>query len=784
MKKSKIIALTLSVFALASCNTVTPPDSGDGGDGGDTPVTPVDPEETSIWTEEQKELLREYCGDVLPSVSGKFVGNITVEEQSDSSGNWFLQITDEATEFTIKEYAYDLEDAGWRAITPYNGSIFQTLSDGTEYVELTKSSEDKSVGYDMVYYFQESYESMGGDTIPSCNVITIFNDSDAKGNGATAWDEDDAAVIDYVLTTSLPFVELGATYAVGASSDSSNILVLQDIYTVDLVESYSKLLIADGFTLNKALSEEYDSYYLTKTLSDGAIITALLYYSQGNNFYFLYTPKTTEYSSWPTVVTDEIEEKTGVAVPEFEIAEGGTYTVYQKHGIYYIESYDLDEDFSPWEYTYELDEILSQDAETWKYVNWEETIAIDTAYSYDWDTMSYSAFQVSIELTTPTSTFSKSWPTQVISSTLSSLYGITDVTVPTLPDDSLSVSDKDMKYEIRGQEYFEERVAYYVEDMKERPDDYDGIGEYSTDEEIEEAARALAKQETGVYITFYDEDFGTYEAYEKILTDAGWYRYYDDYDNTVYEDPNGKVGVTLSGYSNSDTGIGETHIFIHYGTQEEHEAEFEFEESEVVAAIGQTTPLSLNKNMISGDVVFTSSDTTGKITVDEDGVVTVAEDCETGTTATITASVVVNGETLTTTCVVTAKKALSYTKKSAIDAIASLLTTNGYSTVGEDDADGNYTVTLNLGSEPDLATLKETIKTKCAPEGFTVSINEESEDGWGTCDVEVGSDTFKNSSNLDFEFEPEFEGDSIVLMCFIYKNNEGNYILWIKAYTM
>lgn len=161
----------------------------------------------------------------------------------------------------------------------------------------------------MVYYFQESYESMGGDTIPSCNVITIFNDSDAKGNGATAWDEDEAEVIDYVLTTSLPFVELGATYAVGASSDSSNILVLQDIYTVDLVESYSKLLIANGFILNKALSEENDSYYLTKTLSDGAIITALLYYSQGNNFYFLYTPKTTEYSSWPTVVTDEIEEK-------------------------------------------------------------------------------------------------------------------------------------------------------------------------------------------------------------------------------------------------------------------------------------------------------------------------------------------------------------------------------------------------------------------------------------------------------------------------------------------
>ncbi len=778
MKKSKIIALTLSALALASCNTVIPPDSGDGGD---TPVTPVDPEETSIWTEEQKELLREYCGDVLPSVSGKFVGNITVEEQSDEYGNWFLQITDEATEFTIKEYAYDLEDAGWRAITPYNGSIFQTLSDGTEYVELTKSSEDKSVGYDMVYYFQESYESMGGDTIPSCNVITIFNDSDAKGNGGTAWDEDETEVIDYVLTTSLPFVELGATYAVGASLDNSNILVLQDIYTVDLVESYSKLLIADGFTLNKTLSKEYDSYYLTKTLSDGAIITALLYYSQGNNFYFLYTPKTTEYSSWPTVVTDEIEEKTGVAVPEFEIAEGGTYTVYQKHGIYYIESYDLDEDFSPWEYTYELDEILSQDAETWKYVNWEETIAIDTAYSYDWDTMSYSAFQVSIELTTPTSTFSKSWPTEVISSTLSSLYGITDVTVPTLPDDSLSVSDKDMKYEIRGQEYFEERVAYYVEDMKEWPDDYDGIGEYSSDEEIEEAARALAKQETGVYITFYDEDFGTYEAYEKILTDAGWYRYYDNYDNTVYEDPNGKVGVTLSGYSNSNTGIGETHIFIHYGTQEEHEAEFEFEQSEIVAAIGQTTPLNLNKNMISGDVTFTSSDTTGKITVDEDGVVTVAEDCEAGTTATITASVVVNAETLTTTCVVTAKKALSYTEESTIDSIVTILNEKGYSVTAGLDPNNNYTINYDFGADADIATIKETIKNNCCLEGFEVSLNEESADGWGTCTFYLGDDTYENASNLDFEFTPEFEGNEVMLTFYIYTNSEGHYALYVRA---
>ncbi len=707
------------------------------------------------------------------------MGNITVEEETDSYNNTYLVIYDEATEFTIKEYVYDLEDAGWRAIVPYNGSVFQTNSNGTEFVELTKSSADKSIGYDMTYYFQPSYEDDDGNTVHSSNVILVYNDLDAKGNGDTAWDEDDVATIKETLTTTIPFVELGATYIIGQSSENSNILVLQDMYTVDLVETYSKELIKDGFKIDDASSKEYDSYYLTKTLSDGATLTASLYYLNGNNFYFLYTPKVTTYDSWPTEVTDEIEEATGVEIPEFEIAEDGTYLVFKKNNTYYIQSSTLEEDFSPWDYTYELDEILSQDAETWKYVNWEETIAVDYAYSYDWDTMSYSAFQVSIELTTPTSTFSTSWPTEVISSTLSSLFGITNVTVPTLPNESMSFPDKAMKYEIRGEDYFIERYEYYYEDMKECPDDYDGIGEYSTDEEIQEAAKALAKQETGVYISFYDEEMATYEAYEKILSDAGWYRYYDDYDNTVYEDLNGKVGITLSGYSNSDTGIGDTHIFIHYGTQEEHEAEFEFEDSEVTAAIGQTKELTLNKNMISGTVTFSSSDTTGKITVDEDGVVTVTEDCEDGTTATITASITVNGETLTTTCVVTAKKYLDYDGETTLNKVCELMNAEDYaSSVTKDSYDRNV-IEYDLGEEVNVSSVKSKVENSFIPEGFEALKNPDSEDGWAESTV----DDEYTAQFLDYSWSSELEEDKTVLLeFFIFQNNEGHYILRVMSF--
>lgn len=722
MKKNKIAIYCLSALALfgavtsiTSCNNnntpVTPdPDTPTPNPDDFDPDEPIDPspdKETDYhydkWTSAQQELLKKYCGDVLPFPVDAFSSNVIVEEIYDEEYDYYyLEIADAASSFTLKDYYESLENLGWNAITPYNGNKVQTDGTGSEFVELTKSSStDPSIGYDMLYSYNSGY-----------NVIHCYNDLTSASSSEKAWSAEDSVTIKETIVTELPFINLGSVNRVYQYND--NMLQIIDTYTTDLSKTYADLLIQNGFKLSSTYSNDYNSWVLVKELEDGSQVVAQIYYLNGNGFYFTYAPHVEDYSEWPSEVTDEIKKLSGVEIPQFETSENGSFSAYRKNDTFYIYTESLSEDFDYDEYSYNQLKYFK--------LSWDETILVSDFNLTDDDYEVYG-YGICVTLTDPLSTFVESWPSNAINDTLSSLLNIKDANIPALDSTYTSLSDKKMKYYVNGEDAYNAWYAYYYSYIKEYPYFYD-LGDNPTEAEIEACAHNLAIKEMGIVISFVDYDFVGNNAYEETLENLGWYKGYDTWGYTYFEDPEGKVRITLKcvAYPSYDN-EGQTDIVISVGSGETHTPEFMFESEEYSFAIGsEDNKLGLVKSMLPYDVTFTSSDETGGISVDESGNVTIDESVEDGTTATITATINVPGEEepRVITCTVTAIKVTIYTPTSAIEAVASLMEEKGYHpTVINDEYTNKATIAFD--SETDVESIKALVDSSFIPEEFEVN---------------------------------------------------------------
>ena len=787
MKKNKIRIVCLSalclfglVSSLTSCND-TKSD------------TTVDPDDTTpnghfeMWTDEQKQLLKTYCGEVIPYPVDLFEGEVVVELVEDSYNELsYVQIYDHAKSFTVQDYYLQLEEFGWEAITGYNKDVVQVDTNGAPFVEVTKANEDKTMGYEIQYFFSQSNSDDDGNEF-SANVLKCYNDLSAKTTEETAWNDSQTAIMQDAITTTLPFINLGASNNVYKSN--YNGLTIYDTYYKDLSNEYSKLLENDGYILDKSLSNQYNSYILTKKLKDGSAIQAIIYYLNGNNFYFYYLPNETSYTSWPTEVISEIKQETGLEIPQFDIATNGTYQVFKKNDSYFIYTVNLSNEF---DYDNYLDDNLN-----WIGFNWDETAAIDSYYLKDSDSQNIGV-QLVITPAIPTSSFSQNWPTSTISSALSTLK-IDGVTIPELNDSLIPQTGKKLKSEMVGLDDYSTYYEYYLNECKNYPSYYD-LPDNPTEDEIKAMADKLAKQNIYLQISIYDVNFKGRDAYENILYKAGWYMDYDMWGDTYYEDPTGSVSIKFSGYSNpSHDDEGPTYIQIGYGSGNIHEKQFEFESSEVEVYIGEETQLNLIKKMLPHDVMYSCSDTTGKITVDETGKVTVASDCEEGLTATITASIIVDGKAKTATCIVKTTKLLAYKTEDVSTSIDTTLVNKGYTQTSasykEDElGNGKYVKTYDCGTSTTLGELKALIKTDVIPEGFKVYQTENENGDMVDCDWEddIWHDSndneiscqsigysFTNPSELAYQ---EGYTYNISLTFYVYQTSDGHVHLVVTVY--
>ncbi len=709
-----------------------------------------------LWSKQAQELMETYCGGTLPFPSSIFNEDVSVEEIENSDGS-HLQIYCPADSFTLANYYQTLETFGWNVIYGFKDSPIKVNNNGTQYVEATKSSSDGTIGYDMLYYFSPAQEDEEGNTFPSCNVIQCYNDLTPDATKANAWTDQEAETIKYVTTTTLPFIQLGSTHNV-AYANFNNLYIL-DYYVKDLSQAYSDLLVEDGFVLDTFNSLMYNCYILKKTLADGSRIDVMIYYYNGNNIEMVYTPKETSYSSWPTEVISEIKEKSGVTIPMFETAEGGTYSVFKKNDTYYIATYDRSSTFNYETYAYNELQIID--------LTWSERISFETYDLLDSD-MNAIGFQVVATLTTPTSTFVSSYPSSAISETISSLLGI-DVEAPTLDEASLPDNDTSVKYSLKGEDYYAERYAYYYQDITEFPFFYD-LGEKPTEEQIKAKAHELAYQEEGITVSIFDMNQQAYNSYLETLYKACWYKYSDEYGNAVYEDPTGALAITLS---SSAVDKGQTSFFFHPGKGEKHTAEFEFAFKECNVGIGRETKLDLLVSMLPYDITYTSSDP-DNFSVDADGVVTVDENVEEGTQATITASMSIPNKSkpLTTTCKVTAEKVVYYTIESALAAIKDNASSAGYTLV-DAKLDSEPALILDLGESGDSDAIKEAIDSAFVPEDLTA-------DGeWTRDEIYTIYGDQREGEYLNYSI---FNNYCYVIVEFSLYQNDGHLMLQIFAY--
>lgn len=748
------------------------------------------------WTEEQEALLKRYCGSVLPYPEKYISGEITLTEQYDSStGQKYLAILNEASSFTLKEYYKQLEESGWATICTYNGDKVQTRSN-TEYVELTKRSLYGKTGYEMIYYF-------ASDDTSSYNCILCYNSYSSYRRGDTSWSDEDLTVIDYVTTTTLPYIALGESYAIGSVSE--NQLYMYDFYAEDLSREYADILIADGYELDDGTSREYNAYYLSKTFDDGIKIEVLMQYFNGNNFYVYFTPNITEYDSWPSELIRPVEERSGISIPEFSVKEGGKYKTYKKHDVYYVYTDDYDDEFDYYAY---IDKTRSE------LFCWEETLSF-SAYILRDDDYNNVGFVAYFSETTPSRTFSSSWPEDSIVKGVEASLGVTDVDIPNIDLASFSLL-KDLKYETKTQKDYDACYAYYLQALTAA---YGGT--YSS-EQIASLAKDYADSQVsiGVNIFVYDSKCDTQvdyvarykvnEAYKEALYNAGWYKVPESWGN-IYEDPTGQIRIAITNTPSSDIAL--TKVSISRGSGEAHEPTFEFAKKNYEMGAEGRLALKLETNMIPYDISYSSSDERGYINVDDNGVVTTTSDAKTGDTATISASYTdKDGIRHSTSCTITIVDKWTY--KTSLDKVETLLSNKGYSSFTREEllSVGKKVIgeklTVDLGNSMTLEEAKNMVKEDLIPDEFIsslwerVSNDDEDEDGEeeGLLAPNVDNHLTKMMKAIDVKGVPSVfnsnktSSDLEKLYCFyrtdysyltltyyVYTAENGNIILYVEA---
>ncbi len=760
MKKSLILIPLALTTMLAACTTTEPSPSSSQEDSADQSSSSQEDSADSSssidvggWSEELKTLMQQYCGEILPYPEGKLTGDISFSEEDNDDGSKRLEIYDESPSFTLENYYELLEFAKWNVVKDYSGNAVRDDGYGTKFVESIKTNDGK--GYDIAYFFDE-----GRGELKPGNVIWCYNNLSSSLTEETSWSEEDKANFEDGLNYTLPFMKMGSDYSTGHSSD--DIVSLFDYCAIDLRKEYADVLVKDGFVLNEEESKANAGYVLTKTLESGSSIIAALNYSNGNLFRFRYVPKKDKSDTWPSQILTDIEAAAGTkAIPLESSDHISSYEYYVKNGVAYIlaktvAKTDPDDLYDPC-YAYIADLIdagYKEDSNvSGLYTNWEESLSVyvENSYNENWDLEGVLLVFANIA---PSSSYSSSWPSNAISSFLNKF----DINVACPVFEDIPDTGKQIRYHVVDD--LDERVQYWTDYIYENAD-WLGI-DTSDPEAVKESATKTAMEEMAVFLEFFDADKKVYDAYYDVLYKVGWHL---DTSNgsAQFEDPTGSLAVYM--YTSDKT----TSINIGPGKNKPHTPVFEFAKSELTLGLGTTTASDLQIDMLPYDVVYSCDDTTGKVSVDEKGTISIAEDAVVGTVVTVTATMnVPDSDPITATLKVTVAERTPYTSASAVDAVADLL--NIYMPIGggdehyaNHDESGDW-MEMNCGFVEGLTmdSLKTRIVEQLIPEGFEV-VGE----GWGTGKIQP------DEYDVTYDCQIiQYEADGITLSYVVYSADD------------
>ncbi len=607
MKRNKILMLLATASLLLSgCNEdnsssiSSSTSTSDNGDSSSSSTSGGD-KETSVatdWSSSIKTLLKTYSGEVLPYPE-KFTDGSKLSSSVDEDYGYLI-ISYKSSTFLLDDYYKALETKNWNTIISYNNNPYQLGYDSSDNeinkYESTKASSDGATAYDVSYYFVNGY-----------NYIICQNSLVASKTTATEWSDDEKASFKYAITIDdIPFIQLGSDVTVTSALDSYYVgedeVSIESFYFEDLTRTYAETLISDGYTVDKEQSEQYDMFVLSKDLMDGenkvATIYVEMYFFGYNYINFIYEPVKTSVSKFPSSLFDKVS---GYEIPSFTAS---SYTYYIKNGDIHLSG----ETSTSIVETYEAALTDAGFVVYWFFSYYAQTFEEDVFIyfydNYDDDDSSIISFELVVSFTSPSTPITKEWPSSKITTTLSSL-GIKGVDVPS-PTFTLGENDKGFKY------------------YEETDDD---------------------KNVTGSVVEIYDIDRTHFASYIETLKNSLWWVLDSTDSSYSIEDPTGALKIDVS-YEKPIT-----YVVISNGSGKQHEATFAFSSSSVTVGQGKSKSLSLIQQMLpEGTITYSSSDETNKITVDDNGVVSVSSDAELNSTATITATLTYGSETKTATC--------------------------------------------------------------------------------------------------------------------------------------
>ncbi len=321
------------------------------------------------WSSELRALMKEYCGGVLPYPEDMIGETIHFEEVVEESGEeMLLKIYDESSKFSLGKYYKTLKEHGWNEAVGYNEDIKRTVDD-YPYYELNKMVGDK--GYNISY----TYLASDGGT-PSGNVIYCRNNFTDKTTSKTEWTAREKENIELGLNISLPFMAFGNGYKVEHPSEDT--VLISDRSVTDLCEKYGKVLEEDGFVLSPVLSPLYDFYIYTKYLDD-KFIYAGLSFQNGNQFKFDFAAIPEKTSDWPSDALNEIENKSGVTIPQFELSQDVPYYYsYTKNGKVYVYAETSTDIEHQTDYFSQLEQVGFVNDGSGNFTNAEKGVKLDT----------------------------------------------------------------------------------------------------------------------------------------------------------------------------------------------------------------------------------------------------------------------------------------------------------------------------------------------------------------------------------------------------------------------
>lgn len=604
MKIKKLALLPLLSLLIVGCNNnIDSKDTPKNDDDSGSEVSPTP--STNNWPTALESLMKQYCGEVLPYVS---LGSGLSYDVKDYEGSDYLFIYDEASSSKIDNYGTKLENAGWSVDYDEDYECYYAL----------KTSSDGLKVYQVVYYFAD-YEY--GNCL-ECSYSLLSNQKDTS----SSWNDSAKEIMINTIGETLPFVNLGVNYTI---TSEENFFEIYDDYYQSLQDDIINVLTSNDYEFDKL--DEYGDPIYVKTLSDSSTISVNIYYYYGNVIDVTYDPYINTSTSWPSDVIKEFETASGYSIPQFIASSYEYYQVGNKLVIYADVDEDLEESY--------LDSCLSSGfvGSSTSVSTFEETLSISFEASGDYD--SYynfvaDGFTVTIEKTTPTSTFVTDWPTSRIEQYLSE----NNINVKNL--DALKIENSSNKqykiYELGENEFesiYEYLLDYYYYHIY--------YGSY-TEEKIEQ----LAYSYLGLYIELYDNENLLADNYYNQLANIPYYvEEMGDYGRYYAEDASGELGLYY--YSSSSV----FSLQFTSGSGETHQEEFSLSNTSMNVIKGQEVQLSLTKSMLVGDVTWTSSDS-NVATVTNTGKVTINSEANKGDTATITATLD-SDETYTASCTFT-----------------------------------------------------------------------------------------------------------------------------------